>query len=252
MNSKIKSKGLRIPDVVQGWSPEQKLEDIGLDIPSTGAWPRWTEVETHGVIKSSLLVLGIQHTHRRGDIVIPSNWEALLEGLGLEVEGSQIKMRADAAPHVTDRVAKIRAATESLRAEEVRRGEIEAEREVERIRAQTTARQRGMSIAETEKEGDEAAESIEDPGPSNPKELMAAQHLLDDHEVDRSLWLVRKLSDLRWEDAVPCRIGSRMGRPEKASRRKMGSISTLFIPNWRSWWPAALAWRSRKARPNSG
>ena len=30
LNSKIKSKGLRIPDVVQGWSPEQKLEDIGL------------------------------------------------------------------------------------------------------------------------------------------------------------------------------------------------------------------------------
>ena len=29
---------------------------------------------------------------------------------------------------------------------------------------------------------------------------MAAQHLLDDHEVDRSLWLVRKLSDLRWEE----------------------------------------------------
>ena len=66
LNSKIKNKGLRIPDVVQGWSPEQKLEDIGLDIPSTGAWPRWTEVETHGVIKSSLLVLGIQpvsYTH---------------------------------------------------------------------------------------------------------------------------------------------------------------------------------------------
>ena len=59
-----------------------------------------------------------------------------MEGLGLEVEGSQIKMRAAAAPHVTDRVANIRAATDSLRLEEVRRGEIEAEREVERIRAQ--------------------------------------------------------------------------------------------------------------------
>ena len=84
------------------------------------------------------------------------------------MEGSQIKMRADAAPHVTDRVAKIRAATETLRAEEVRR-EIEAERDIERIRAQTTARQRGMSIAETEKEGDEAAESIEDPRAIEPE-----------------------------------------------------------------------------------
>ena len=230
LNSKIKSKGLRIPDVVQGWSPEQKLEDIGLDIPSTGVWPRWTKVETHGVIKSSLMVLGIQHHHRRGDIVIPSKWEALLEGLGLEVEGSQIKMRADAAPHVTDRVAKIRAATETLQAEDVRREEIEAERDIERVRAQTAARQRGMSIAETEKEGDEAAEAIEDPGPSNPKELMAAQHLLDDHEVDRSLWLVRKLSDLRWEDAVPCRVGSRMGRPEKASRRQMKPLVHSLFP----------------------
>ena len=164
LNSKIKSKGLRIPDVVQGWSPEQKIEDYRARYTFYRVWPRWTEVETHGVIKSSLLVLGIQHHHRRGDIVIPSNWEALLEGLGLEVEGSHVKMRADAVPHVTDRVAKIRAATETLRAEDVRREEIEAERDIERVRAQTAARQRGMSIAETEKEGDEAAEAIEDPG----------------------------------------------------------------------------------------
>ena len=152
-----------------------------------------------------------------------------MEGLGLEVEGSQIKIRTDAGPHITDRVAKIRASTDTLQAEYARREEVEAERDAERVRAQTAARQRGMSIAETEKEGDEAAEAIEDPGPPEPKELMAAQHILDDHEVDRSLWLVRKLSNLRWEDAVPCRVGSRMGRPEKASRREMKPLSLIHI-----------------------
>ena len=230
LSSKIKSKGLRIPDVVQGWSPEQKLEDVGLDTPSTGVWPRWTEVETHGVVKSSLLVLGIQHHHHRGGIIIPSNWEALVEGLGLEIEGSKLRMRVEAAPHIANRVARIRAATDTLRAEDARRAEVEAERDVERVRAQTAARQLGMSIPETEKAGDEAAEAIEDLGPTNPKELMAAQHLLDDHEVDRTLWLVRKLSDLRWEDAVPCRVGSRMGRPEKASRREMKPLVHSIFP----------------------
>ena len=80
------------------------------------------------------------------------------------------------------------------------------------------------------KKGDEAADAIEDPGPPNPKELMAARHLLDDHEVDRSLWLVRKLSNLRWEDAVSCRVGSRMGRPEKASRREMKPLVHSLFP----------------------
>ena len=111
--------------------------------------------------------------------MIPSNWDALLEGLGLEVEGSQIKIRTDAGPHITDRVAKIKASTDTLQAEYARKEEVEAERDIERVRAQTAARQRGMSISETEKEGDEAAEAIEDPGPPNPKELMAAQHILD-------------------------------------------------------------------------
>ena len=50
---------------------------------------------------------------------------SVIGGLGLEVEGSHVKMRADAVPHVTDRVAKIRA-QRTLRAEDVRREEIEA------------------------------------------------------------------------------------------------------------------------------
>ena len=230
LNSKIKRRGLTIPDVVKDWSPNQKIEDIGLDTPSTRTWPRWTEVEKHGVVKSSLLVLGIQHHHRRGDIVIPSNWEALVEGLGLDIDGSKLRIQSDAAPHVADRIDRIKKATQTLREEELRRAEIDAQRDVERVRAQTAARQRGMSIAETEKEGNEAAEGIEDPGPPNQKELMAARHLLDDHEVDRSLWLVRKLSKLRWEDAVPSRVGSRMGRPEKASRREMKPLVHSLFP----------------------
>jgi len=230
LSSKVESRGLRIPGVVKGWTPEQHLEDVGLDTPSTGVWPRWTEVQRHGVVKSSLLVLGIQHHHKRGDIVIPSLWEPLIDGLGLELDGSSIRQRTEAGPHVTDRVARIRTATNTIREEDERLAEIENARNVERIREQTSARQRGMSIGETEAAGDEAAAKIEDPGAPNPQELMAARHLLDDHEVDRSLWLARRLSELRWEDAVSCRVGSRMGRPEKASRREMKPLVHSLFP----------------------
>lgn len=230
LSANVQSGALRIPGVVKDWSPEQFLDDVGLDTPSTGVWPRWTEVQRHGVVKSSLLVLGVQHHHKRGDIIIPSHWEPLVEGLGLELDGKNLRLQVDAAPHVADRVARIRGATDTIRAEDARLAEVEAARNVERVQAQTAARQRGMSIAETEAAGDEAASKIEDPGPPNYKELMAARHILDDHEVDRSLWLVRTLSELRWEDAVSCRVGSRMGRPEKASRREMKPLVHSLFP----------------------
>ena len=36
----------------------------------------------HGIIKSSLMVLGIEHLHEDQDILAISGWEALLDGLG--------------------------------------------------------------------------------------------------------------------------------------------------------------------------
>ena len=80
----------------------------------------------------------------------------------------------------------------------------------------------------------------EDTGPEDPGLLKAAYSLLDDHEVERSLWLVRRLSNLRWEDSVPCRVGSRMGRPEKAGVREMKPMVHALYPIGESGGPQRL------------
>ena len=230
LDSRIKNGDLRLNGAAAQWSADLQLDDVGLDTPSTGEWPGWTKVHEHGVVKSSLMVLGIEHRHHRGDIVIPKHWEPLLEGLGLEIHGKGVQRRTEAAPHAANRVTEIRSATLIIEKEDARLDDVEERRSIERIRAETGARQRGLNIEDTEIEGDEAASKITDPGPPDRDGLIAAYRILDDHEVERSLWLVRKLSDLRWEDAVSCRIGSRMGRPEKASRREMKPMVHSLYP----------------------
>ena len=230
MNSNIEDGSLILRGVVSDWKPNQKVEDIGLEKPSTGQWPRWTQVENHGVVKSSLMVLGIQHHHNQGNIVIPKYWEPLIECLGLKIENGNVLLLEDTLPHVKDRVAKIHQARSVIDEEKGRLAKIENLRSEKRIQAETAARQRGMNIEETEKVGGKAAATIADPGPPDLKGLHAAHHLLDDHEVDRSLWLIRKISQLRWEDSAPSRVGSRMGRPEKAARRQMKPLVHALFP----------------------
>ena len=96
--------------------------------------------------------------------------------------------------------------------------------------ATTAARQSGMTIEETEKVGDKAAEKIIDLGTKNIDELFDSKTLIDENEVERSLWIIRKVSNLRWEDSVPCRIGSRMGRPEKSARRELKPLTHSLYP----------------------
>ena len=238
--SEINDGGLRMFGAAAGWAPDSHNEDIGLPAPSTGEWPGWTMVHDHGVVKSSLMTLGVEHHHEGDDIVIPSTWEGLLDGLGLEFAGGTVRIAVDAEPHIIDRVARIREATNTIAKENERLEEIEAVRAVERMRAETSARQIGMGISETDAEGRAAAAAIEDPGPDAPGLLKSAYSLLDDHEADRSLWLVRRLSNLRWEDSVPCRVGSRMGRPEKAGVREMKPMVHALYPIGESGGPQRL------------
>ncbi len=228
--SEFKDGCLRLCGAAASWSPNSHFEDIGLPAPSTGEWPGWTMVHDHGVVKSSLMTLGVEHHHDGDDIVIPSAWEGLLDGLGLELASGAVRVVVDAGSHINDRVSRIREATDTIAKENERAEEIESVRAVERMRAETAARQRGLGISETDAEGRAAAAAIEDSGPDDPSLLRAAYALLDDHEVERSLWLVRKLSNLRWEDSVPCRVGSRMGRPEKAGVREMKPMVHALYP----------------------
>ena len=124
----------------------------------------------------------------------------------------------------------IKVSTTELAKEESRKGELEERRAVARLEATTAAMQAGKDTLETEAIGDAAAAKIPDPGPKDRNILRRSRLLLDDHEVERCLWLVRNLSQLRWENAVPCRVGARMGRPEKSGAREMKPLVHALYP----------------------
>ena len=214
-------------------APEKMPGSIDSITPSSlGDWPRNIQHEEHGVVKSSLMILGLPHIHDGNDILIIHGWQSLVEGLGIHLEAkvsAKPSVIVDAKSHIESRISDLIVAKQIVGDEEKRVKDLEHQRSILRIEAETAARQRGETIEATEKEGRKAADKIPDPGPENASELERSLKLLDDHEVDGSLWLVRKCSDLRWVAAAPCRIGCRMGRPEKAAPREMkGKPHSIF------------------------
>ena len=198
-----------------------------------GPWPNGTHHDEHGLIKSALMLLGVPHMHDGADILIIHGWQPLIEGLGLHIatdDSTKPEIRVDAKAHLESRLNQLVKAQETCHSETVRKETLEQQRAVLRISAETAARQRGASIAVTESEGRKAAEEIADTGPDNSAALETAEALLDEHEVDGVLWLVRKCSSLRWVSAAPCRIGCRMGRPEKAAPRQIKGWAHCIFP----------------------
>ena len=182
----IEDSSLRIRDVVDGWPYSLASEETLFGEPILGEWPRWTEVSRHGLVKSSLMTLGVEHRNEGSDILIPKHWESLLDGLGLDYSLHEIVVRKDVKPIVSDIVGKISGYEKEIQA--------------------------------TASDLDEA-------------ERMEARSRLDDYLVERSLQLVRRVSVLpRWEDSVPCRIGARMGRPEKSGAREMSPLVHSLFP----------------------
>ena len=230
VNAKIQNKEIILTNVVSNWPIENSLKEDELPEQITQNWPRWTQVKRNGIIKSALMTLGVEHFHEKGNIIIKNNWESLLEGLGLELFEGNIKQKVEIKLHVNHRVANIKNANSIIAHEAERIEELEHQRELERIVATTAARQSGMNIEETEKVGNKAAEKIIDLGTKNIDELFNSKTLIDENEVERSLWIIRKVSNLRWEDSVPCRIGSRMGRPEKSARRELKPLTHSLYP----------------------
>ena len=226
-DSRIEGGKLIIPDVVDKW-PLETMEKIPEQLSKTQT--RWTMFEDNGVIKSSLMTLGVEHFHNEGDIVVTRHWEALLEGLGYEIYENNIRKSVETESFIRDRVAKINQAADIIYLEDERIGDLEKERDLARIEATTAARQSGLNIEQTENAGEQAAAKIIDLGPDNEDALVNAKILLDENEVERSLWIVKKTSNLRWEDSVPCRIGARMGRPEKSARRELKPLTHSLYP----------------------
>ncbi|MDP6325378.1 MAG: hypothetical protein QF684_07455 [Candidatus Thalassarchaeaceae archaeon] len=197
-----------------------------------GDWPNGTHHQEHGIVKSALMILGVPHMHDGSDILIMHGWQPLIEGMGLQISanGTGVEIRVDAKAHLESRLSRLVDANQTCNAEKERVSALEMRRSTLRIAAETAARQRGDTIAETEIEGQKAAEEIIDDGPNEPDTLESAESLLDEHGVDGALWLVRKCSDLRWVAAAPCRIGCRMGRPEKAAPREMKGKPHCIFP----------------------
>ena len=251
---------LRIPDAVLGWiaplviesapiiervpsnqtnlrrkensaNKISKIEQIGkhsIDENIIAGLSENLGVQQHGLVKSALMCLGIAHHHDGDDIIVSKKWECLVEGLNLKIEKNQIKIN-EMKP-IKERLEGIREATNIVEIEEERLRVLEAEKRAARIKAETSARQKGEGIAATEQAGQEAAESIEDPGPKDGDALLNAQILLDENDVENSLWIIRKMSHLQWNDSAPCRIGCRMGRPEKSAPREMKQKAHALYP----------------------
>ena len=181
----VEGSSLRVKDVVDGW-PYQLGREVSLGQPIMGEWPRWTEISRHGLVKSSLMTLGIEHRHEGSDILIPKYWESLLDGLGMENSLEKIVSRRDVRPIVSEITEKVS--------------------------------NYQSSIQETEGEMVDAAE-------------LEARNRLDDYLVERTLQLVKRISVLpRWENSIPCRIGARMGRPEKSGAREMSPLVHSIFP----------------------
>ena len=242
------SKWLRFTGAASGWNPSEmdklqpetiprvsELKPIGYDLlPEEPIFEdslpeAWTFMQ-HGLLKGTLLLLGIPHHHEGDDIVATGGWQAMLNGFGFTTRKSEIHQLIDLGIAVDQRILELRDCNTVLRAERARLFALEKERSTVRIAAETEARQRGLGISETDQVGKEAAESVPDEGPENTSRYKTSQRLHDDHDVDGILPLIRESSTLRWEHAAPQRIGCRMGRPEKSAPREMSPRSHTLFP----------------------
>ncbi|MBC8438048.1 MAG: hypothetical protein H8D82_02125, partial [Euryarchaeota archaeon] len=230
---------MRIKGAASNWSPQVSLTEKpdtppGLPItiipPINSRYRAGDSHEWHGVIKSSIMLLGLPHYHDGDDLIITSSWEGMLDGLGLTIRQGGVEKRIDINSHLSDRIERLKLAVSNLKEENERMQVLESERALVRVEAETAARQRGEGIAGSDRAGDAAAAKVEDTGPKDADKLYAAEKLLDDQVVDGILPLVRECGTVRWEHNTPVRIGARMARPEKAAHRLMKTAVNALFP----------------------
>ena len=217
----FENSALRIRNVVDGWPYSLDEKKISFERPILGGWPLWTEVSRHGLIKSSLMTLGIEHRHEGPDILVPKHWESLLDGLGLEERERRVCVRSDAKPIVSEIVDKVSNCYDAIRSSKDNETDVQ------------TYVERGIEGDEdglaTSYASDAASEETNEVGAG--LEESRSRDVIDNYLVELSLQVVRKVSVLpRWEDSTPCRIGARMGRPEKSGAREMSPLVHSIFP----------------------
>ena len=131
------------------------------------------------------MLLGLKHHHNENKLIITSGWESLLEGLRFEFVqeiGSKPLPNSDINDALISKIDDLLKAKRIISKEEVRKSDVENKKRIEKIRAETEARQKGLSISETEKEGILAMEEILDEGPEN-KNLLSESFKLKDENI---------------------------------------------------------------------
>ncbi len=239
---------LRFLSACKGWKPENMPkagQKVKHNIPpgiehepeeyiSKESAYQDSERVIHGIVKSSLMTLGIEHIHDGQDIIAISGWEALLEGLGYSTEelGKLEKPRKilDVKEHYFERVKRLKQAYQLISQEKERLEKLNEERKIVRIKAETKARQEGKNITETINLGLKAMSEIVDVGPECFDAYSRAETATEEHETMNSLWLIKQCSKLRIMDGAGTRIGCRMGRPEKAAPREMKPAAHAIFP----------------------
>ena len=99
----------------------------------------------HGIAKASALILGLPYHHDGEDLVITSGWSAMLEAFGFSFEGEQPLQIVDASVMFEQQITSEKAA-EILAKEHSRKEELEKKRSIQRIAAETNARQQGKPL----------------------------------------------------------------------------------------------------------
>ena len=103
-----------------------------------------------------------------------------------------------------------------------------------KIAAETAGRQRGLNMKETDKLGKDAYLGIPDVGPWRI-EIGKCIENKRQSPAHGSMWLVRKLSNLRWEHGASTRIGEEWGVPKRPLLvKKILSIAYSIDIRWKS------------------
>ena len=124
---------LAIAQIKNTPGPKFSVEDFIFDQKPSALWT----LQQHGIAKGCALILGLAHHHDGDDLIITSGWSALLESLGFAVEENKIINIVDSKLMFEDKIAKLKLAAAVLAKEESRLEELEKERAIQRISAET-------------------------------------------------------------------------------------------------------------------
>ncbi|GIT41876.1 MAG: hypothetical protein Ct9H300mP10_08860 [Methanobacteriota archaeon] len=165
VESSIDEGGLRLHGGASNWSPDTYIGDIGLPAPSTGTWPKWTMVHNHGILKSALMTLGVEHPTTVKISSSRRNGRVWSRGLGSRSATVPCISQSKPGRISTTELTVSTKRGSFGRGKKERQKDLDHRRSVVRMKAETAERREGLGIDDTDAAGKAAADEIENPGP---------------------------------------------------------------------------------------